>query len=166
MRGVIHPPPTCCRALDEPNACRSDLLVEPATLKQPQQQQSSTQHSPCAYIYTSIRNTRRSSYVLLRSSSIQVCVYLVSFGIYMQCNALPGAYYDPTTNDYLRPLLKVPAATRRIISTPHRHCPFGHLEVNPEWRPAGSVPKVWYHKTKILFFWADASCFRHARRLA
>lgn len=23
-----------------------------------------------------------------------------------------------------------------------RHCPFGHLEVNPEWRPAGSVPKV------------------------
>lgn len=25
---------------------------------------------------------------------------------------------------------------------PRRHCPFGHLEVNPEWRPAGSVPKV------------------------
>lgn len=24
----------------------------------------------------------------------------------------------------------------------HRHCPFGHLEVSPEWRPAGSVPQV------------------------
>lgn len=38
-----------------------------------------------------------------------------------------------------RPRLATHVSSRMYI---HRHCPFGHLEVNPALRPSGSVPKV------------------------
>ncbi|CAM9476160.1 unnamed protein product [Ectocarpus sp. 6 AP-2014] len=57
------------------------------------------------------------------------------------CNAGVAHYADPATG--YKVFTQASHEKRGFCcGNACRHCPFGHLEVNPEWRPAGSVPKT------------------------
>eukprot|EP00903_Cladosiphon_okamuranus_P019574 g18002.t1 len=57
------------------------------------------------------------------------------------CDAGVSRYIDPATG--YKVFTKASHEKRGFCcGNACRHCPFGHLEVKPEWRPANSVPKT------------------------